>query len=94
MDNTVWSIVRTTLTIEPDVAERLNQELANGDLTLKQVINERLRLGFGLKRAKGKRNYKVKAHHSAYRPGVDRTKLNQIVDELEAEAVLLKPRSQ
>ena len=85
--------MRTTLTIEPDVAERLNQELANGDATLKQVVNERLRLGFGLKRSKGKRPYKVKAHHSAYRPGVDRKKLNQLVDELEAEAVLAKPRS-
>jgi hypothetical protein len=35
----------------------------------------------------------VKAHNSPYRPGIDRAKLNQIVDELEVEAVISKPQT-
>ena len=85
--------MRTTLTIEPDVAERLRKELANGKQTLKQVVNERLRIGFGFKQNRTKRPYKVEPHNSPYRPGIDRSKLNQIADEVEVEAVLLKPRS-
>lgn len=88
-----YTNVRTTLTIDPDVAERVKQELSNGEQTLKQVVNERLRIGFGMTRGKTRRPYKVKAHNSPYRPGIDRTKLNQIADEIEAEAVLSKPRS-
>ena len=82
--------MRTTLTIEPDVAERLRQETARGQRTLKQVVNESLRIGLGLKRKPSKRPYKVKAHNSPYRPGIDRAKLNQLADEIEVEATLSK----
>jgi len=41
--------VRTTLTLEADVAERLGQELAGGRRTLKEVINEGLRQGLQIK---------------------------------------------
>ena len=82
--------MRTTLTIDPDVAERLKQETASGQRSLKQVVNESLRIGLGLKRNPSKRPYKVKAHKSPYRPGIDRAKLNQIADELEIEAVISK----
>ena len=80
--------MRTTLTIEPDVAERLRQETARGQRSLKQVVNESLRIGLGLKRKPSKRPYKVKAHNSPYRPGIDRAKLNQLADEIEVEATL------
>ena len=80
--------MRTTLTIEPDVAERLRQETARGQRSLKQVVNETLRIGLGLKRKPSKRPYKVKAHNSPYRPGIDRAKLNQLADEIEVEATL------
>ena len=85
--------MRTTLTIDSDVAERLKQETASGQQSLKQVVNESLRIGLGLKRSPVKRPYKVKAHNSPYRPGIDRAKLNQIVDELEVEAVISKPQT-
>lgn len=78
--------MRTTLTIDSDVAERIRQELASGRRTLKDVVNERLRAGFGIKPAPPKRRFKVDPHRSAYQPGVDTAKLNQLVDELEMEA--------
>ncbi len=79
-------IMRTTLTIDSDVAERIRQELASGRRTLKEVVNERLRAGFGITPASPRRRFKVEPHHSAYQPGIDTAKLNQLIDELEMEA--------
>ncbi len=85
--------MRTTLTIDPDVAERLRQETASGQRSLKKVVNESLRIGLGLKRKPSKRPYKVITHHSPFRPGIDHAKLNQIADEMEVEAVISKPQT-
>lgn len=78
--------MRTTLTLDSDVAERIRQELASGRRTLKDVVNERLRAGFGITPASPRRRFKVEPHHSAYQPGIDTAKLNQLIDELEMEA--------
>ena len=85
--------MRTTLSLEPDVAQRLRQELASGKKSFKQVVNERLRLGFGLKKSRKRPPFRVKAHSSAYQPGIDPTKLNQLVDELEVEEFIRKSQS-
>ena len=83
-------IMRTTLTLDPDVAERLRQQTVTGQRTLKQVVNESLRIGLGLKRKPSERPYKVITHNSPFRPGIDPAKLNQLADELEVEAVISK----
>jgi hypothetical protein len=77
--------MRTTLTLDPDVAERLRRETASGRRTLKEVVNERLRIGFGLVTEEPRAPYRVQPHASPFRPGVDPMKLNQLIDELEAE---------
>jgi hypothetical protein len=78
--------MRTTLTLDPDVAERVRREIASGKRSLKQVINEGLRRGLSSGRRAPRKPFRVKPHNSPYQPGVDRGKLNQALDELEAEA--------
>ena len=88
--------MRTTLTIDADVAERLRQEAASGKRSFKEIVNDCLRAGFGLKSEKPKRKFRIQPHSSRYVPGVDRLKLNQLVDELDAEnfvASRIKPES-
>ena len=85
--------MRTTLTLDPDIAQRLRQELASGKKSFKEVVNERLRLGFGLKKGKQRTPFRVKAHSSAYQPGIDPNKFNQLVDELEVEEFIRKSQS-
>lgn len=85
--------MRTTLSLEPDVVQRLREELASGKKSFKEVVNERLRLGFGLKKAKPRPPFRVKAHSSAFMPGIDQTKLNQLVDELQVEEFIRKSQS-
>ncbi len=76
--------MRTTLSLDSDVARRLQQELAFGKASFKQIVNESLRQGLGLSKPRGR--YRVEPHSSAYQPGVDRGKLNQVVDELAADS--------
>jgi hypothetical protein len=56
-------------------------------------VNERLRLGFGLKKTKQRTPFRVKAHSSAFMPGIDQTKLNQLVDELQVEEFIRKSQA-
>ncbi len=80
--------MRTTLTLDPDVAERLRQETRRTGKALKALVNEALRHGLGLA-GKPKRppRFAVKSHAFGFRPGIDLDRVNQLVDELEvAEA--------
>ena len=76
--------MRTTLTIEPDIADRLLKEVALGKRSLKAVVNDALKRGLGLEAPTRTQPYRIKAHSSAFLPGVDTGKLNQLADELEA----------
>ena len=76
--------MRTTLTLEPKIAERLQQEAALGQRSFKQIVNEALAQGLGLQPPPHREPYRVKPHVSDFVPGMDVGKLNQMVDELEA----------
>ncbi len=79
--------VRTTVTIDDDVAKELKKRARSTEKSFKEVLNDSLRLAFSLSRAPGKqrKRFHVKAHRSAFRAGVDVEKLNQLVDQLDAE---------
>lgn len=79
--------MRTTLTLDRDVADRLQQEVRRSGKSLKGVVNEALRLGLGLRgKAPDHPRYEVRPHAFGFKPGIDLDRLNQLSDELEAEA--------
>jgi hypothetical protein len=75
--------MRTTLTLEPEIAERLRQEMALGKRSLKTIVNEALKRGLGLEAPVRQQPYRITPHSSRFVPGVDMGKLNQLADELE-----------
>jgi hypothetical protein len=78
--------VRTTLTLERDVAERLQKDVRRTGKSLKAVVNEALRLGLGLAgKPRTLPRYTVRPHSFGFGPGVDLDRLNQLADELEVE---------
>lgn len=78
--------MRTTLTLDPDVAERLRTEIRRTGKTLKAVLNEALRLGLGLAgKPRGAPRFKVEPHAFGFKPGIDLDRLNQLVDEMDTE---------
>lgn len=78
--------MRTTLSLDEEVAERLRQEMAASKRPFKQVVNDALRRGLRLTAPPRKKRYRVRPHASPFQPGVDPAKLNQLVDELEGTA--------
>lgn len=78
--------MRTTLTLDRDVADSLKKEMRRSGRGLKATINEALRRGLrvGGRPARAPR-FTVEPHAMGIRPGVDLDRLNQLVDELEAE---------
>ena len=80
------TLMRTTLTIDPDVERLLQHEIRRTDRSLKAVVNDALRRGLGMQGKPPRLSrYKVKPYAFALKPGVDVERLNQLVDELEAD---------
>jgi hypothetical protein len=83
--------MRTTLTIEPDVAQEIRQRMAEKKLPLKRVINDALRAGLS-KTGKKERTtrFVVKPWSLGLKPGIDRDKLGQLLDQLDTEDFIRK----
>ena len=78
--------MRTTLTLDDDVAGFLREQSRLHDKPFKQVVNEVLRRGM----APGSREpeparFRVVPNRSGLVPGIDPQRLNQLNDQLEAE---------
>lgn len=81
--------MRTTLTLEDDIARRLTERARARGTTFKQVVNETLRAGLDRsdKPSEPPPPFVVTPKAAGFRPGVDIRRLNQLNDELEADAL-------
>jgi hypothetical protein len=79
--------VRTTITIDDDLAVILQRKAAQRGVAFKHVVNSLLRAGLGASEemTSKRKLLKVVGRPLGMRPGFDPDKLNQFVDELEAE---------
>ena len=82
--------MRTTLTLDEDLAEKLKQLSEKRRVPFRRVLNEMLRRGLTGQTAQKRAPFKIETFSSALRPGVDPLKLNQLIDDLEAEAARSK----
>ena len=79
--------MRTTLTLDDDLAALLRQQAATLGVSFKEMVNRALRAGLSREMAPHDvRVPKTIPHSFGFRPGVDLDRLNQLADELEAEA--------
>ena len=78
--------MRTTLTIDDDLAGMLKRRARERGVSFKDAVNRALRAGLG-EEATPRRHAAPKTlpHAFGFRPGIDLDKLNQLADELEAE---------
>ena len=78
--------MRTTLTLDDDLAQSLKERARLLDLPFKQVVNDTLRRGLSpASNDASPAPYRVVPNASGLVPGVDPLKLNQVYDQLEAE---------
>jgi hypothetical protein len=83
----MMNFMRTTLTIDDDLAVILQSKAAQRGVAFKQVVNSLIRAGLGATEGSlpKRKPVKVTGRALGMRPGYDPDKMNQLVDELEAE---------
>ena len=84
--------MRTTLSLDDDLAEALNRAARLSGRSFKAVVNETLRRGLtqSASGAAGLEPFVVEPQSCGWRPGIDPLRLNQLVDDLETETWLVK----
>jgi hypothetical protein len=83
--------MRTTVTLDPDVADKLKRLAHARRASFKETLNEVLRRGLSGQAGAGRaKPFKVVPHPSGFRPGVDHQRLNQLVDQLAADDFLAR----
>jgi hypothetical protein len=80
--------VRTTVTLDPDVAKLVREIVDQKRISFKDVVNDALRRS--LRAGERRPAFRVVPHSSPLQPGLDPHGLNQLAGELEDESVLSK----
>lgn len=80
--------MRTTVTLDPDVEQRLRETALRTRRPFKRVLNEALRSALDAQEPLSAGRFEVKARPMGLRTGFDPTGFNRLADELEAEAFL------
>lgn len=80
--------MRTTLTLDDDLAEALNRAARLTGRSFKAVVNDTLRRGLAQSGSgtAGLEPFVVEPQSCGWMPGIDPLRLNQLVDGLEIEA--------
>jgi hypothetical protein len=78
--------MRTTLTLDDDLAGRLKERAQQLGISFKEMVNRAVRAGLGVELScPPQQAPKTIPHSFGFKPGIDLDKLNQLADELEAE---------
>jgi hypothetical protein len=80
-------LVRTTITLDPDLAARLKKLAAERGTSFKATVNAAIRAGLDAGRPRARR-YEEQTRRLGVRPGVDLTKALRLAAELEDEAAI------
>ena len=74
---------RTTLTLEDDVASRLETEARRSGRSFKDVVNELLRFALNARKSGVRREFRVKSRDLGLRPGLSYDDVGGLLDELD-----------
>ena len=77
--------MRTTVTLDDDIARRLQEAMRERGQPFKQVLNEALRRGLAAEPGRGGGAFRVEARPLRLRPGVDPSRLHDLDAELEVD---------
>jgi hypothetical protein len=86
--------MRTTLTLDEDVASRLKQLAHRKRISFKEAVNGAIRRGLAAQQLPGRtrKRFKLRTFRSGFVPGVDPFRLNELADELETQRFVEKAR--
>jgi hypothetical protein len=85
--------MRTTITLDPDVARKLKELCRVRQSSFKETVNQILRRGLAAQELPARGLYfQVQPHAGGFKPGIDPAKLNQLADQLEAADFIAETR--
>lgn len=84
------SPMRTTLTIDDDLFGILQRKSRERGESFKEIVNQTLRTGLNTAPTGQKSTVRTRPAALKLRPGLDPTRLNQLVDEMEVDHFLEK----
>lgn len=79
--------MRTTLTLDDDVARLLDDAIHRERRPMKHIVNDALRRALAPQEAR-RAPYRLVPHESSLRPGFDPAGFNRLADEIEDDAIL------
>jgi hypothetical protein len=79
--------MRTTLTLDPDVARLVEDAVHRDRRPMKQVINDALRRALASPSPR-REPYRLRPHESGLKPGFDLSGFNRLADELEDDGIM------
>ena len=79
--------MRTTLTIDDDLAGLLKERARELGVPFKEAVNRTIRAGLVEAAAQRRPAPRTIAHSFGFNPGIDLDKLGQLSDDLEADAL-------
>ncbi|KXO98787.1 hypothetical protein [Tsukamurella pseudospumae] len=79
--------MRTTITLDADVAELVAEAMHRERASMKQIVNDALRSALGTAPASGE-VYRTPVHRSRVRPEITGANLNRLADELDDAALV------
>jgi ribbon-helix-helix CopG family protein len=82
--------MRTTVTLDEDVAAKLKEEARRQRSSFKEVLNSSIRRGLSAGTPLGAKPYQVRPRPMRARPGVDLDRALQLADELEDREIARK----
>jgi hypothetical protein len=88
MSKEYHQIMRTTLSLDDDVAAKLKSEVKRSGRSFKEVVNEYLRLGFHAKKNhQDKKPFRVKTRDlGELRPGLSLDNIGELLEQIEGSA--------
>ena len=82
--------MRTTLTLEPEIADKLKELAHREHKSFKETVNETLRVGlYNTSKALAEnKSFEVSSSPGGFQPGIDPVKLNRLLAEMDEEEYL------
>ena len=75
---------RTTITLDDDVAAKLDEEMRRAGESYRATVNRILRRGLNPpRRPSGLKPFKVRARNLGLRPGMDLDNIEELLDQVE-----------
>lgn len=76
--------MRTTLSLDEDVAAKLKAEVRRTGRPFKEIVNQALRLGLAPRKAPGsRRRFEVRARALGHRRGLDYDRTSELIEQIE-----------